>query len=558
MRGGAALKLQTDYLQEMIMSHDFMGFTETCLSPQTELVAQPPPGYTLITVSRRPSAQHSHVFDNLVLEFDEFFYMLSYILPQGSAFEHFTDVHPFTAVTGIIQLLSENKKRVIWLGDLNARTGTRSSSPEFSRNSPNHVIDAQGSELLEFCLDANLVIMNGTMLDSAWPTPLVTFDNGRGGSFVVDCVIISRLMADSSISFRVIPEDGRDHHCLALDLPVKAAVKHTAQRGAPRRVDVQRPQPTLAQVSLDDKLCLLRASTCVPKSRCDKLYGPCYSSERATRVWTGGSFSYTNGGEVVSGMYWGEGARLNGAFVAPHADSDGAKQFAQLRAILLVLNAVSSTTPLVIYTPDEMIVHMLVHWAAKIFAGQYCCPHLPLMRSIITRLRAHLGTVELRVALPDMAVHANQALAELERAPSNRPPPVVPCPKTQFIGPALDCSKVYCSLKYVRAPDEWSAALPVRQATGHHALRAQAHARRGCWKRALSMACKQGYAEGWNMLRSIFRGHRAQALAPFDDVARDFEARISRPTVPLVSHNTAGIGYIHSIAENLPSSTHDM
>ncbi|KAF8055808.1 hypothetical protein FPV67DRAFT_1659349 [Lyophyllum atratum] len=176
--------------------------------------------------------------DILVLEFEHFFLINAYILPEYHKWNSFSDTDPFQKLEDTLMLLAAAGKGLILMGDLNARTGnlaplhtTQNPSPRISEDT---VISTRGRALVELCRQLMLLILNG---DSRFPgqhSGLTSFH--ARGSATVDYVIANleaSALVHTLATSPLFDEDGdmiSDHAALILSLnlpvPSRASTKH--------------------------------------------------------------------------------------------------------------------------------------------------------------------------------------------------------------------------------------------------------------------------------------------------------------------------------------------
>ncbi|KAF5335817.1 hypothetical protein D9611_009572 [Ephemerocybe angulata] len=146
--------------------------------------------------------------DVLVLEMDDLVLVAAYILPEVSDWSMFEEASPFDRLVDVMAVLSQSEKRVLIMGDLNARTGCGGAmagrvrgSEDTGRKTP------RGSALIRECEVNGYGIFNG-MTKFGKGSERVTSHHAGVGEAVVDYVVGNSGALERTLSMRV--EDGDD------------------------------------------------------------------------------------------------------------------------------------------------------------------------------------------------------------------------------------------------------------------------------------------------------------------------------------------------------------
>ncbi|KII93967.1 hypothetical protein PLICRDRAFT_36186 [Plicaturopsis crispa FD-325 SS-3] len=122
----------------------------------------------------------------------------SYILPTGSNWHEWSQIHPEDRLRDVVTFCTTNpEKPVLLMGDLNARIG--SLTPRrcgLGRSSEDDgVPNTRGRWLLRMCNSARLAILNGTWLEDSSPGAFTSFQTN--GCSVIDFAICSSRLLDA-------------------------------------------------------------------------------------------------------------------------------------------------------------------------------------------------------------------------------------------------------------------------------------------------------------------------------------------------------------------------
>lgn len=243
MHGDLMARIRDPAFLDIITQYDIIGLQETWLLDGIETALPWPDGYKAYVSSRprpavedfgrpgggvavliREELEHSVCTqlqwpDLLVFDMGPFYLVVTYILPSNSNWMRWTDVAPMDRAEEVVSFCAAARgKGVVWVGDLNARTGDLSPCNEFPRRSMDGTRSRRGSDLVDFCRDAGLVIVNGTSVEAGGPGAMTSFQ--PNGSAVVDYAILSSWLIGSlspKLSVHRFPDDS-DHALLALDL----------------------------------------------------------------------------------------------------------------------------------------------------------------------------------------------------------------------------------------------------------------------------------------------------------------------------------------------------
>ena len=230
VNGNLTLKIRDEGFIKFIMGSDVVFLQETWLRPSQEDSLLLPCGYLLVARSRpddksfgrqwggivaliRDDVPHSVVTDLsapdlLVLNVHFGFLISAYLPPSGSYWNFWTNVDPEQRLQeAIAYCCASQENMVLLLGDLNARTASKSSrSPRSPRLSSDPACNSRGSRLLQWCSTNRLSILNGTTAERDSPGALTSFQ--ELGASVVDYVITSAAHATWIHDCDMVVENG--------------------------------------------------------------------------------------------------------------------------------------------------------------------------------------------------------------------------------------------------------------------------------------------------------------------------------------------------------------
>lgn len=396
--GELMLRLRDQEWLDIVQQYDIIALQETWLLDGHESAMPWPNGYKHY-VSSRPAAPdmrrrgggvavlvregiphvlctHMTWLDMLTLDFGCLYLVCSYVPPSTSDWTNWTDVDPMERVEEILSFCSSsNQKGTLWLGDLNARIANQTPNPNFPRSSLDQRSTTRGNDLIGFCREQGLVILNGSHLEDASPGTWTSFQ--ETGSSVIDYAIVSEALATRVLKLHIRRDDGEhsDHAIVEvhMDLPTVAHPPSRSRR-KPRMLSLQasreRPMPQprdpLTQLPLEhselDRLLEYTVSLCrTDEEACADLYGCCYSDERPVSVWTDSS-SHRNGAadaRAGAGVYWGEGNANNVSARVPGPQTNTREE---LLAVLIALHHADPWRKLIIYTDNEGVIRTYCYW----------------------------------------------------------------------------------------------------------------------------------------------------------------------------------------------------
>jgi exonuclease III len=173
---------------------------------------------------------HAHLWDDLcgpdvvTVEVEGILFINAYVLPRSTRtdWSQWTDVHPWDALKDICTRAATLNKPFFLLGDLNARTASRSpKKPHPSRSSPDSSWDVRGTELLNLCESLDMTVLNGSEGIPGTHTRWTSFQK-RGLTYatsVVDYAICSMSCVPNIASFDISPRtDWADHALSSLSI----------------------------------------------------------------------------------------------------------------------------------------------------------------------------------------------------------------------------------------------------------------------------------------------------------------------------------------------------
>ncbi|KAJ7177703.1 hypothetical protein C8R46DRAFT_1328443 [Mycena filopes] len=249
------LKLPSADFHDVLSEYDIMFFAETDMLPGEDEAADVPPGFTLISLPRKPLLTDTRrgggvaliirdTFsfvksplsspDILVLDMGTMWLIGAYIPPESSRWEGWTDVEPLQKLWETVALCSQSPdKHVALLSDLNARTGSRQASTRqvewdkrWARASadPEDKVNTRGKAVIRECERNDLCILNGTFMESSTAPGRMTSWQHAGES-VIDYAVVSRSLLplvrkfDVALPLEDEDEEWADHMriCLTLD-----------------------------------------------------------------------------------------------------------------------------------------------------------------------------------------------------------------------------------------------------------------------------------------------------------------------------------------------------
>ncbi|KAL1937495.1 hypothetical protein VTO73DRAFT_13147 [Trametes versicolor] len=407
--GSLASKLTMAAFCDAISGYDIAIMQETHLRPDEELQLQLPSGYVIFTSSKEDSpsmAQQgggvatliradlapvrlpcSANADLLVVLVGDLVTVNSYLPLYLSPWLTGDNPAPEQDLQECLTSLSEHAGEidVCVFGDPNARTASLSSRPtDFpqARVSPDLAVPSvRGRWLLQMCDDEDLVIFNGTSIDSR--DAFTSFQHN--GCAIVD-YILAHTMAITSERIRDLHVHPRvpelSDHAL-LSIVYKPAILQTTDEG-----HYQAPSYTESPLALGDLLRgpidqLLSETVRVGKTghsgRITALYGPVKRTSARVDVWTDGSAN-TRSKRAGAGIFWGERVARNLSVRVPGALQTNNR--AELYAVLVVLRMADPTVSLGIYSDSTYVIHSICHWDVKHAQLGWQCAHADLLQFI--------------------------------------------------------------------------------------------------------------------------------------------------------------------------------
>lgn len=329
--------------------------------------------------------------DIVVLDFGTHYFASSYILPASSSWQAWSDTDPMDRMEEVISFCNAGTKPTLWMGDMNARTGSKNTTL-LSRRSNDAISCARGNTLLAFCEQQRLAILNGSQLDASTQRGTWTSYQPMGNA-VVDYAIVSETMIPLVQSLAIVDiPDYSDHSLLALELTVEVTI---IPPHAPRRtrlpsardefiLPVPRDPVTQAEVPpshLDSMLLQAIERRRKEGELCSDIYGVCYSRAKPISVWTDGSAlgNGTVGARAGAGVWWGEKSKKNRC---ERVEGKQTNNRGELLAIALAIQDAEPRQKLIIHTDSEVAIRTYCYWAESFQDQGWQCANADLIRYV--------------------------------------------------------------------------------------------------------------------------------------------------------------------------------
>ncbi|GLB40746.1 putative ribonuclease H-like protein [Lyophyllum shimeji] len=419
INGDLALNLLCPTLQRQICNSAVVLFQETHLGPNDHESLDIPSGYQVVSHTRtyRTIFPHFHggvlalIADNLavtrrldlcspdilVLEFEHFFLVNAYILPEYHKWDSFSDSDPFQKLEDTLMLLSSTGKGLFLMGDLNARTGnhsplhtTNNPSPRLSEDA---VISTRGRALLELCRQLTLDILNGNSRFPGQHSGLTSFH--ARGSATVDYVI-ANLAASALVRMLTISplfdEDGdmiSDHAALFLSLNLPAP-SHSSTK---RKQSKFRFPPLPTHTELDRLLIeVLNSKEACDARKLGRLYGPTYDTSQPISVYIDGS-CHGNGTDVAragAGVYFGPNSSRNMALRVPGAQTNNR---GEAYALLKALQVIHTDESISVYSDSLYVIQTITVSAPQHAAQGWRLPNGDIFKDIVRLIQIRTAPI---------------------------------------------------------------------------------------------------------------------------------------------------------------------
>lgn len=174
-------------------------------------------GVTMVEIPKHPDILAVAVADIIVVG--------AYICPSSSKWEKWTEKAPEVALGEILAYIrvAEPDKRVVVLGDFNARIADRPCISTWERNSLDKRLNSRVTWLLALLLDFELNVLNGSRVEKGKAGTMTCHQSG--GDSVVDYILWpagdSHLLAPSSLTVTRCTNSWSDHSLVRVALEVQ-------------------------------------------------------------------------------------------------------------------------------------------------------------------------------------------------------------------------------------------------------------------------------------------------------------------------------------------------
>ncbi|KAJ7712283.1 hypothetical protein B0H16DRAFT_1479531 [Mycena metata] len=240
INGAFPLQMSCPSFRKKLETFDINLFQETHLRPQQEDTVQLPPGYSILSRTRRPKASFDSSWggvaaifrstlqvqyrqdlsgpDFMVLQLNKLLIFNVYLLPESSQWTGVLEKDPCEALAGSLALAYTSGLWVVVLGDLNARVAALLAKfLDPSRTSLDKTITSRETWLCGIFNDYDIVFVSGADIFGPGSGNYTSFQGTR--RTVIDYVACSRALFSHVKSFTV--EDrvkGYDHAALTVQL----------------------------------------------------------------------------------------------------------------------------------------------------------------------------------------------------------------------------------------------------------------------------------------------------------------------------------------------------
>ncbi|KAJ6577963.1 hypothetical protein B0H19DRAFT_1062526 [Mycena capillaripes] len=258
--GGRKLSTKT-----WTLTNNFHLWAKLCKYPNS---FKDPWGSVLCLVS---DVMHPHLHndlsgpDLLVLEFNEFFIINGYILPEQSSSDSFADYHPWLKYNKTMALLQ-----------LTGKDRGGSQVIQHISADVNKPILTRGTTLVRMCEDHNLKILNGNSTLGPNNSGYTSFQ--PQGETVVNYAIANSTAISQIKSFKILKHDpGQSDHC-ALVLELRPKAIKWKPSSMPQAINTHNQPHTIGKLpnatELDRLFITMLNSKLMPQQKITKLFGP--------------------------------------------------------------------------------------------------------------------------------------------------------------------------------------------------------------------------------------------------------------------------------------------
>ncbi|VDB97613.1 unnamed protein product [Peniophora sp. CBMAI 1063] len=430
--------------------YDVNFFQETGLTPGQERSLRLPRGYECIAISRPAGILlqqggglavifREGLFEKCdllpeyggqdVMALDVGFAVLlnAYLPPSTSPWLQRAGVRPIAQLAEALALGDRLGKRMLLVGDLNARTASSQPQPDCpTRLSFDSVTTARGTELIDVLRATDTYILNGCE-DLGQESGAYTSFNSDTSDVrhsVVDYLIANNLAAPYVLDLEILPRLGKsDHAPMRFTLGVRGSEllgDHEPAAARARRRPHRRPDlPMHSELDKAYAAAIQSAQDSTPETRMFALYGCAATCSRETIIHTDGS-CHSNGRQAASagaGVYFGESGR-NLAVRVPGAQTNNR---AEVYAILRALAACDPHRSLAIFTDSQYAIRSLTYWAASRENTGWLCANGDILRNCAEWLKARTATTRFEYVQAHKGNHGNESADRLANKGADDP-----------------------------------------------------------------------------------------------------------------------------------------
>lgn len=485
IHGNLVLKLaspQSSLLAEL-SNFDLVLLQESHLRPDQHLSLPIPKGYSVHAVSR-PLSPHlsqmgggvlaimkdtlpfkirldlAHGTDIMVIQIGDLLIINAYVPPTTSSWELWSDIEPVQILEQTLALCYATDNRILLLGDLNARTGSRQTQTSgFTRSSPDGTEDTRGRNILEMLDDHEMFILNGCLQCPGRSDGLTSFQ--YHGNTVIDYIGASTALQPLICDAQVLPHDPffSDHAAVTVTLqcPQIALLhqQHLRTKNHRPKVTGQSPIDLLLRYTID-------SARSTDEAR-DELFGPVLATSAPIIIYTDGSCHHNGlpNAAAASAVYWGPNSSKNWAERVPGAQTNNR---AEIYAIYRALLTAPFDRDLHIYSDSEYAIRLIYYWSYVHASTGWTCTNGDILEQCILIVQARYAPLRLYwVKAHARNTHNNAADSEANKAvkkppiPSGFAFPALPCPPPQCHDPMhtpLQVSKVWCDILETPQPKD--------------------------------------------------------------------------------------------------------
>ena len=363
--------------------------------------------------------------DIMVLALNNLILVNAYILPEYQTWDAFTDVDPFQRLQETLTALQELSQPVLIMGDLNARTGYR-STPQHTRKSKDDHLSTRGRALIDSCMHLDLILLNGIQQFESKTQSFTSFQ--PRGQAVVDYVIANKTGLDLTLDFEVLVPtlEWSDHATLSLELMLPGEVEGTHLIIQTRQTSHNNSswKHQMIQDSnnpLDALQIKIMREISTPTAKLIRLYGFPTPSTKVIEVYTDGSChgNSTRDARAGSGVFWGMNAPNNLATRVPGKQTNNRSE---LYAILKAIHLAPNNLSLKIFTDSVYAIKSLAEWAPKSAEKAWNIENGDIIHDCVKLIRYRQGPVSLVQVKGHSGNKHNDAADRLAKDGSCLPP----------------------------------------------------------------------------------------------------------------------------------------